>query len=83
MFFSATIFFCAQSRLKEQLQKSRDNERAIKRTLEYRESELARMRSAAASIVVPYRLDSLVDRGLTDFVEMSSNPNALSAQPRR
>lgn len=77
---ASTIFYLRQRSLIKQLNKSLANEKGLKERMANKERELHKLKQAAAQIVVPYRLDTLVDRGLVDFMEYNSK-TVLKATP--
>jgi len=82
VFLSACFFYYRQRKLLLEMKEMKEDLTKAQNKKTDLEGKLAKLNAAGSQILVPYRLDSLVEKGLSDFQLENYKPGLLQAQPR-
>jgi len=82
VFVCACLFYYRQRKLLLDIKELKEDVTTLKNKRTELEGKLAKLNAAGSQILVPYRLDALVDKGLADFQLENYKPGLLQAQPR-
>lgn len=73
--------YTRQRKLEQLLGEAQTREQQWQQQYQQTNNKLIKMKDAASKIVVPYSLDTLVEMGVNDFMEVGSSKRKMRALP--